>query len=301
MLIPIIVEYKYNNNSIEVNLKHKKDYFLKYIYIYDLDNLIYNCRIYKYKSDGSCNCNNIIFVRDNNTTKVFMNYLLADEISKNNNQYIIKSYDGKEDEPSNIQTIVFFNDQVDKYRYANGDKKCELRVYCTNYFDKNNRLIKSAYNNKYEYNNKYDDKNRIAKKSKILYEYDDKNRIIKKIIKVYEKDINYINITTKTFKYDEYNNKCICNTNSKYNNINIENETIDDLEIYVPNMIEHSDFNTLESQKLLVKYGEFFLRYTNYLVLNPYNRDIGINFKYDNQSRVVSKEIQLSDLDMDML
>ena len=299
MLIPIIVEYKYNNNSIEVNLKHKKDYFLKYIYIYDLDNLICNCRIYKYKSDGSCN--NIIFVRDNNTTKVFMNYLLADEISKNNNEYIIKSYDGKEDEPSNIQTIVFFNDQVDKYRYANGDKKCELRVYCTNYFDKNNRLIKSAYNNKYEYNNKYDDKNRIAKKSKILYEYDDKNRIIKKIIKIYEKDINYMNITTKTFKYDEDNNRCICNTNSKYNNINIENETIDDLEIYVPNMIEHRDFNTLESQQFLVKYGEFFLRYANYLVLNPDNKDIGINFKYDNQSRVISKEIQLSDLDMDML
>ena len=291
MIIPIIVEYKYNNNIVEINLKNKEDYILyKYEYEYNKNNLIDNCKVYKYKSDGSYDFNNVIFNRDtNNTTKVFMNNVLLNDITKNDNEYIIKIYSIKQKDKSNIMRIMFFNDHIDVYIYNNGNTKFGLETSWINYFDKNNRLIKTVNTN----NN--------LEKSKTTYDYDDKNRIIKKIIKSYKKDINYINITTKTFKYDEYNNKCICNTNSKYNNINIENETIDDLEIYVPNMIEHSDFNTLESQKLLVKYGEFFLRYTNYLVLNPYNRDIGINFKYDNQSRVVSKEIQLSDLDMDML
>ena len=76
------------------------------------------------------------------------------------------------------------------------------------------------------------------------------------------------------------------------------NET-NDLDLYIPNMIESINFNTLESQHFLVEYGMSFLIYTNYLLLNPYNRDIGSNFKYDNQSRVISKEVILFDLDMD--
>ena len=70
--------------------------------------------------------------------------------------------------------------------------------------------------------------------------------------------------------------------------------------MYIPNMIEVIEFNTLESQHLLVEYGISFLTYTNYLLLSPYNRDIGTNFKYDNQSRVMSKEIELSDMNLDI-
>ena len=288
MLIPIIVEYKYNNNSIEVNLKNKEDNrnMFKYVYTYDKNNLIDNCKVYRYKYDGSYNCTNIIFDKDNNITKVFMNNVLIEDITKNDSQYIIKIYSIKEKKVSNTISIMFFNDHIDSYSYVNGDINCGLEASWIKYFDKCNRLIKSISNNK------------NVEKSKMLYDYDDKNRIIKKIIKSYKKDINYICTITQNFKYDEDNNRCICNINTKYNNINIKNKTLDDLEMYAPNIIEVIEFNTLESKQLLVEYGVSFLTYTKYLLLNPYNRDIGINFKYDNQSRVISKEIQLSDLSM---
>ena len=287
MINPILVEYKYNNNIVEINLKNKKDCILrKYVYEYNKDNLIDNCKFYINNHDGSYNCINIRFDRDNNITKVFKNNVLIEDITKNDSQYIIKIYSIKEKgKVSNTIIIMFFNDHIDLYQYVNGDKKCGLKASCINYFDKCNRLIKSISNNK------------NVEKSKMLYDYDDKNRIIKKIIKSYKKDINYICTITQTFKYDEDNNRCICNINSKYNNINIMNET-NDLDLYIPNMIENINFNTLESQHFLVEYGMSFLIYTNYLLLNPYNKDIGINFKYDNQSRVISKEIQLSDLSM---
>ena len=287
MINPILVEYKYNNNIVEINLKNKKDCILrKYVYEYNKDNLIDNCKFYINNYDGSYNCINIRFDRDNNITKVFKNNVLIEDITKNDSQYIIKIYSIKEKgKVSNTIIIMFFNDHIDLYQYVNGDKKCGLKASCINYFDKCNRLIKSISNNK------------NVEKSKMLYDYDDKNRIIKKIIKSYKKDINYICTITQTFKYDEDNNRCICNINSKYNNINIMNET-NDLDLYIPNMIENINFNTLESQHFLVEYGMSFLIYTNYLLLNPYNKDIGINFKYDNQSRVISKEIQLSDLSM---
>ena len=288
MINPIIVEYKYNNNIVEINLKDKEDCILcKYLYEYNKDNLINNCKFYEYKYDGSYNYNNIRFDKDNNITKVFMNNVLIEDITKNDSQYIIKIYSIKEKgKVSNTIIIMFFNDHIDLYQYVNGDKKCGLKASCINYFDKCNRLIKSISNNK------------NVEKSKMLYDYDDKNRIIKKIIKSYKKDINYICTITQNFKYDEDNNRCICNINTKYNNINIKNKTLDDLEMYAPNIIEVIEFNTLESKQLLVEYGVSFLTYTKYLLLNPYNRDIGINFKYDNQSRVISKEIQLSDLSM---
>ena len=288
MIIPIIVEYKYNNNIVEINLKNKDDYILyRYLYEYDENNLIDNCKFYEYKYYDFCNCNNIIFDRDNNVTKVFINNILVDEIIKNNNEYIINTYVLKKKcELSNTTSIIFFNDHIDLYEYVNGDINCGLEASCTNYFDKNNRLIKTV-------------NNKIVEKTKITYDYDDENRIIKKIIKVYKKDINYINTITQSFRYDEDNNKCICNINTKYNNINIMNET-DDLYLYIPNMLEHRNFNTLESKHLLVEYGMSFLIYTKYLLLSPYNRDIGINFKYDNQSRVISKEIKLSDLELVM-
>ena len=288
MLIPIIVEYKYDDNIVEINLKNKEDYILyKYVYTYNKDNLIDNCKVYKYKSDGSYDCNNVIFDRDsNNTTKVFMNNVLVDEIIKNNNEYIINIYVIKE--KLDTMRVMFFNDHIDVYTYNNGNTKFGFEPSWINYFDKNNRLIKTINTNK------------NLEKSKTTYDYDDKNRIIKKIIKSYKKDINYIYTTTKTFKYDEDSNKCVCNINNKYNNINIENKTIDNLEMYIPNMIEVIEFNTLESQHLLVEYGISFLTYTNYLLLSPYNRDIGTNFKYDNQSRVMSKEIELSDINLDI-
>ena len=288
MLIPIIVEYKYNNNSIEVNLKNKEDNrnMFKYVYTYDKNNLIDNCKVYRYKYDGSYNCTNIIFDKDNNITKVFMNNVLVDEIIKNNNEYIINIYVIKE--KLDTMRVMFFNDHIDVYTYNNGNTKFGFETSWINYFDKNNRLIKTVNTN----NN--------LEKSKTTYDYDNKNRIIKKTIKSYKKDINYICTTTKTFKYDEDNNKCVCNINNKYNNINIENKTIDNLEMYIPNMIEVIEFNTLESQNFLVEYGISFLTYTNYLLLSPYNRDIGINFKYDNQSRVMSKEIELSDINLDI-
>ena len=288
MLIPIIVEYKYNNNSIEVNLKNKEDNrnMFKYVYTYDKNNLIDNCKVYRYKYDGSYNCTNIIFDKDNNITKVFMNNVLVDEIIKNNNEYIINIYVIKE--KLDTMRVMFFNDHIDVYTYNNGNTKFGFETSWINYFDKNNRLIKTINTNK------------NLEKSKTTYDYDDKNRIIKKIIKSYKKDINYIYTTTKTFKYDEDSNKCVCNINNKYNNINIENKTIDNLEMYIPNMIEVIEFNTLESQNFLVEYGISFLTYTNYLLLSPYNRDIGINFKYDNQSRVMSKEIELSDINLDI-
>ncbi len=288
MLIPIIVEYKYDDNIVEINLKNKEDYILyKYVYTYNKDNLIDNCKVYKYKSDGSYDCNNVIFDRDtNNTTKVFMNNVLVDEIIKNNNEYIINIYVIKE--KLDTMRVMFFNDHIDVYTYNNGNTKFGFETSWINYFDKNNRLIKTINTNK------------NLEKSKTTYDYDDKNRIIKKIIKSYKKDINYIYTTTKTFKYDEDSNKCVCNINNKYNNINIENKTIDNLEMYIPNMIEVIEFNTLESQHLLVEYGISFLTYTNYLLLSPYNRDIGTNFKYDNQSRVMSKEIELSDMNLDI-
>ena len=288
MLIPIIVEYKYDDNIVEINLKNKEDYILyKYVYTYNKDNLIDNCKVYKYKSDGSYDCNNVIFDRDtNNTTKVFMNNVLVDEIIKNNNEYIINIYVIKE--KLDTMRVMFFNDHIDVYTYNNGNTKFGFETSWINYFDKNNRLIKTINTNK------------NLEKSKTTYDYDDKNRIIKKIIKSYKKDINYIYTTTKTFKYDEDSNKCVCNINNKYNNINIENKTIDNLEMYIPNMIEVIEFNTLESQHLLVEYGISFLTYTNYLLLSPYNRDIGTNFKYDNQSRVISKEIELSDINLDI-
>ena len=288
MLIPIIVEYKYDDNIVEINLKNKEDYILyKYVYTYNKDNLIDNCKDYKYKSDGSYDCNNVIFDRDtNNTTKVFMNNVLVDEIIKNNNEYIINIYVIKE--KLDTMRVMFFNDHIDVYTYNNGNTKFGFETSWINYFDKNNRLIKTINTNK------------NLEKSKTTYDYDDKNRIIKKIIKSYKKDINYIYTTTKTFKYDEDSNKCVCNINNKYNNINIENKTIDNLEMYIPNMIEVIEFNTLESQHLLVEYGISFLTYTNYLLLSPYNRDIGTNFKYDNQSRVMSKEIELSDMNLDI-
>ena len=290
MINPILVEYNYNNNIIEINLKNKKDCILrKYVYEYNKDNLINNCKFYINNYDGSYNCINIRFDRDNNITKVFKNNVLIEDITKNDSQYIIKIYSIKEKgKVSNTIIIMFFNDHIDLYQYVNGDKKCGLKASCINYFDKCNRLIKSISNNK------------NVEKSKMLYDYDDKNRIIKKIIKSYKKDINYIYTTTKTFKYDEDSNKCVCNINNKYNNINIENKTIDNLEMYIPNMIEVIEFNTLESQHLLVEYGISFLTYTNYLLLSPYNRDIGTNFKYDNQSRVMSKEIELSDMNLDI-
>ena len=288
MLIPIIVEYKYDDNIVEINLKNKEDYILyKYVYTYNKDNLIDNCKVYVYKSDGSYDCNNVIFDRDtNNTTKVFMNNVLVDEIIKNNNEYIINIYVIKE--KLDTMRVMFFNDHIDVYTYNNGNTKFGFETSWINYFDKNNRLIKTINTNK------------NLEKSKTTYDYDDKNRIIKKIIKSYKKDINYIYTTTKTFKYDEDSNKCVCNINNKYNNINIENKTIDNLEMYIPNMIEVIEFNTLESQHLLVEYGISFLTYTNYLLLSPYNRDIGTNFKYDNQSRVMSKEIELSDMNLDI-
>ena len=287
MLIPIIVEYKYDDNIVEINLKNKEDYILyKYVYTYNKDNLIDNCKVYKYKSDGSYNCTSIIFDRDNNITKVFMNNVLVDEIIKNNNEYIINIYVIKE--KLDTMRVMFFNDHIDVYTYNNGNTKFGFETSWINYFDKNNRLIKTINTNK------------NLEKSKTTYDYDDKNRIIKKIIKSYKKDINYIYTTTKTFKYDEDSNKCVCNINNKYNNINIENKTIDNLEMYIPNMIEVIEFNTLESQHLLVEYGISFLTYTNYLLLSPYNRDIGTNFKYDNQSRVMSKEIELSDMNLDI-
>ena len=289
MTKPIIAEYKYNDNNIEIDLKLKKDNrkMFKYVYTYDKNNLIDNCKVYKYKSDGSYDCNNVIFDRDtNNTTKVFMNNVLVDEIIKNNNEYIINIYVIKE--KLDTMRVMFFNDHIDVYTYNNGNTKFGFETSWINYFDKNNRLIKTINTNK------------NLEKSKTTYDYDDKNRIIKKIIKSYKKDINYIYTTTKTFKYDEDSNKCVCNINNKYNNINIENKTIDNLEMYIPNMIEVIEFNTLESQHLLVEYGISFLTYTNYLLLSPYNRDIGTNFKYDNQSRVMSKEIELSDINLDI-
>ncbi len=287
MINPIIVEYKYNNNIVEINLKDKEDCILcKYLYEYNKDNLINNCKFYEYKYDGSYNYNNIRFDKDNNITKVFMNNVLIEDITKNDSQYIIKIYSIKEKKVSNTISIMFFNDHIDSYSYVNGDINCGLEASWIKYFDKCNRLIKSISNNK------------NVEKSKMLYDYDDKNRIIKKIIKSYKKDINYICTITQNFKYDEDNNRCICNINTKYNNINIKNKTLDDLEMYAPNIIEVIEFNTLESKQLLVEYGVSFLTYTKYLLLNPYNRDIGINFKYDNQSRVISKEIQLSDLSM---
>ena len=242
MIKPIlVVEYNYNDNIVEINLKDKNDCILyKYVYEYNKDNLIDNCKVYKYKSDGSYDCTNIIFDRDNNTTKVFINNVLEDEIFKNNNEYEIKSYSIIENyDYSNTLTMMFFNDHIDKYRYTNPDKKCGLESYCSNYFDKNNRLIKYIYINK------------NLEKSKTTYDYDDKNRIIKKIIKVYEKDINYINITTKTFKYDEYNNRCICNRFSKSGS-NTQ-EPVCYL-TYNANIMEHINFNTLESQQLLAEY-----------------------------------------------
>ena len=288
MIKPIIVEYKYDDNIVEIILRDKKDCILyKYEYEYNKNNLIDNCKFYEYKSDGSCNCcNNIIFDRDNNNiTKVFINNVLEDEIFKNNNEYEIKSYSLLEDyEDLNSLTIMFFNDHIDKYLYINGDKKCGLESYCANYFDKNNRLIKNIYSNK------------NLEKSKTTYGYDDKNRIIKKIKKSYEKNINYIDTTTEIFKYDEDSNIYICNRFFKSGN-NTE-ASVYNL-VYNANTTEHINFNTLESQQLLAEYGETFLTYTNYLLLNPYNRDIGSNFKYDNQSRVISKEVILFDLDMD--
>ena len=94
MLIPIIVEYKYDDNIVEINLKNKEDYILyKYVYTYNKDNLIDNCKVYKYKSDGSYDCNNVIFDRDtNNTTKVFKNNILLNDITKNDNEHIINIY-----------------------------------------------------------------------------------------------------------------------------------------------------------------------------------------------------------------
>ena len=287
MTKPIIAEYKYNDNNIEIDLKLKKDNrkMFKYVYTYDKNNLIDNCKVYVYKSDGSYDCNNVIFDRDNNITKVSINNVLVDEIFKNDNEYEIKSYVYKENgKDSNTTSIMFFNDHIDKYLYINGDKKCGLESYCANYFDKNNRLIKNIYSNK------------NLEKSKTTYGYDDKNRIIKKIKKSYEKNINYIDTTTEIFKYDEDSNIYICNRFFKSGN-NTE-ASVYNL-VYNANTTEHINFNTLESQQLLAEYGETFLTYTNYLLLNPYNRDIGSNFKYDNQSRVISKEVILFDLDMD--
>ena len=211
MINPILVEYNYNNNIVEINLKDKKDCILrKYVYEYNKDNLINNCKFYINNYDGSYNCINIRFDRDNNITKVFKNNVLIEDITKNDSQYIIKIYSIKEKgKVSNTIIIMFFNDHIDLYQYVNGDKKCGLKASCINYFDKCNRLIKSISNNK------------NVEKSKMLYDYDDKNRIIKKIIKSYKKDINYICTITQNFKYDEDNNRCICNINSKYNNINI--------------------------------------------------------------------------------
>ena len=288
MLIPILVaEYKYNDNIIEINLKDKKDCILrKYVYEYNKDNLINNCKIYINKYDGSYNYINIRFDRDNNITKVFKNSLLADEIIKNNNEYEINTYLYKDKYDYFDRTnIIFFNDHIDKYLYSNIDKKYVLEESSTTYFDKNNRFIKTMSNIK------------DTDELKISYEYDDKNRIIKKIIKVYEKDTTYMETTTETFKYDEYSNKSIYNVNIKCNTDIPINRT-NYLEIYTPNMLEHRNFNTLESQQLLSKYGYFFLIYTDYIILNPDNIDVGDNFKYDNQSRVISKEILLTDLSM---
>ena len=188
MINPILVEYKYNNNIVEINLKDKEDCILcKYLYEYNKDNLINNCKFYEYKYDGSYNYNNIRFDKDNNITKVFMNNVLIEDITKNDSQYIIKIYSIKEKKVSNTISIMFFNDHIDSYSYVNGDINCGLEASWIKYFDKCNRLIKSISNNK------------NVEKSKMLYDYDDKNRIIKKIIKSYKKDINYIYTTTKTF------------------------------------------------------------------------------------------------------
>ena len=88
MTKPIIAEYKYNDNNIEIDLKLKKDNrkMFKYVYTYDKNNLIDNCKVYVYKSDGSYDCNNVIFDRDNNITKVSINNVLVDEIFKNDNE-----------------------------------------------------------------------------------------------------------------------------------------------------------------------------------------------------------------------
>ena len=287
MTKPIIAEYKYNDNNIEIDLKLKKDNrkMFKYVYTYDKNNLIDNCKVYVYKSDGSYDCNNIKLDRYDNITKVFMNNVLVDEIIKNDNEYEIKSYVYKENgKDSNTTSIMFFNDHIDKYLYINGDKKCGLESSWINYFDKNNRLIKTI-------------SSKLNKETlKISYEYDDKNRIIKKLNKSYKKENDYENIMFESLKYDEDNNKCIGYLNFELGDGVYEDETSGEFTIYNPIMIEHIGFNTLESQQLLSEYGKSFLIYTNYLLLNPYNRDIGINFKYDNQSRVTSKEILYSDI-----
>ena len=287
MTKPIIAEYKYNDNNIEIDLKLKKDNrkMFKYVYTYDKNNLIDNCKVYVYKSDGSYDCNNVIFDRDNNITKVSINNVLVDEIFKNDNEYEIKSYVYKENgKDSNTTSIMFFNDHIDKYLYINGDKKCGLESSWINYFDKNNKLIKTI-------------SSRLNKGTlKTSYEYDDKNRIIKKLNKSYKKENDYENIMFETLKYDEDNNKCIGYLNFELGDGVYEDETSGEFTIYNPIMIEHIGFNTLESQQLLSEYGKSFLIYTNYLLLNPDNRDIGINFKYDSESRVISKEILYSDI-----
>lgn len=286
MTKPIIAEYKYNYNNIEIDLKLKKDNrkMFKYVYTYNKNNLIDNCKVYVYKSDGSYDCNNVRLHRYDNITKVFINDVLVDEITKNNNEHEIKSYVFKRNgEDSNSTSIIFFNDHIDKYVYSNGDKKCGLEASYTNYFDKNNRLIKTI-------------SSKLNKETlKISYEYDDKNRIIKKLNKSYKKENDYENIMFETFKYDEDNNKCIGYLNFELGGV-YEDETSGEFTIYNPIMIEHIGFNTLESQQLLSEYGKSFLIYTNYLLLNPDNRDIGINFKYDNQSRLISKEILYNDI-----